>query len=230
MSAEVIHSHDFVTDAVNLILAEAKEAIDARGWFVLSLCGGGTPKPVYAGLAEHGVNLPWDKVVLTFGDERTVPPDHADSNYRMVNEVLLSKIGIPAENVLRLKGELPPAEAADAAEAQLDALAARLGVSEFNHDLVLLGMGGDGHTASLFPDSPALVITDRRVAANYVEKLATNRLTFTYPFLNAARRIVFLINDSSKDSVLQEVLKKEAGHPSNGIEPVSGKLTFLLGY
>ena len=230
MSAEVIHSQDFVTDAVELILAEAKAAIDARGWFIMSLCGGGTPKPVYAALAELGTHLPWDKVILTFGDERAVPPNHADSNYRMVNENLLSKVAIPEENVLRLKGELPPAEAADAAEAQLDALATRLGALQFKHDLILLGMGGDGHTASLFPASPALTVTDRRVVANYVEKLATNRLTFTYPFINAAQRITFLINDSSKDVVVQEVLNKQGGHPSNGIEPVDGRLTFLLGY
>lgn len=228
MNAEIIHSQDFVTDAVELILAEAKIALEAQGWFRLSLCGGGTPKPIYKALGELGAHLPWDKVILTFGDERAVPPDHADSNYRMVKEALLDHVPIPAENVLRLKGEFTPEEAADAAEKTLDAFSARLGIGEFNHDLILLGMGGDGHTASLFPDTAALAITDRRVAANYVEKLNANRITFTFPFINAAKRVVFLINDSSKDEVLKDVLADRGGYPSSRIQ--AEKVTFLLGY
>lgn len=230
MPAQVLHSNNFVTDAVELILTEARAAIEARGWFILSLCGGGTPKPVYQTLATQRAELPWDQIVLTFGDERTVPPDHAESNYRMVRETLLDHINIPAENVLRLKGELPPAEAAAAAEEGLDALALRLGVDKVVHDLVLLGMGGDGHTASLFPGSPALAEKKRRVVENFVEKFDTHRLTFTYPFINEARRVVFLINDASKDAVVQEVLRREGGHPSSEIQPIGGKLTFLLGY
>lgn len=224
MKPDIIHSKDFVNDAVALIEREAQAAIAERGAFSLALSGGNTPKPVYAALAARP--LDWSKVLITFGDERCVPPDDARSNYRMARESFLDHAPIPAENVLRLRGELDPAEAARAYEAELRA---RAGGGTFRHDLILLGMGDDGHTASLFPGTPALAERERLIVENFVPKVDMWRLTFTYPLLDAARHVCFLVNSQGKDAVLDEVFSGKSDYPSAKVAPTDGRLTWLLG-
>lgn len=224
MNPDIIHSKDFVNDAVALIESAANEAIAARGLFSLSLSGGNTPKPVYTALAQRP--LDWSKVLITFGDERCVPPDDEQSNYLMARRTLLDAIPIPAENVLRMKGELDPAEAAKEYEAVLKEKADG-GV--FRHDLILLGMGPDGHTASLFPGTPALEEKERLVVENYVPKMSMWRITFTYPLIDAARHVCFLVNSAGKDAILDEVFSGKSSYPCAAVNPTDGKLTWLLG-
>lgn len=195
--------------------------------FRLSLSGGSTPARIYEALARRP-DIDWQRVLITFGDERCVAPGAADSNYRMARETLLDPAGVPADHVVRLEGELPPADAASRAEARLREIAA--GESgPFRHDLILLGMGEDGHTASLFPGTAALAETECWVAANYVPKLSTWRLTFTYPVLNASRAVAFLVNGAAKRPIVEEVWQRRGNHPSADVHPLNGELWWLLG-
>ena len=209
----------------------ADVAVKARGQFNVALSGGATPKALYSLLAtgEFTAQLTWRQIHLFFGDERCVAPDHADSNYRMVKESLLSRTNIPAENVHRMAGEKTPAVAAAAYEAQLrdhfhiddDALP--------RFDLVLLGLGEDGHTASLFPGSSALNETRRLVATTYVEKLNAHRLTLTFPAINNAAQIIFLIAGESKATVVREISTMEkCDSPAARIKPANGQLTWFV--
>lgn len=222
MSREIIHSHAFVSDAVALITGAASQAISQRGIFRIALSGGNTPRPVYAALAESDSD--WKNWEITFGDERCVPPDDDQSNFKMAKGALFDRAGIPAENILRLAGEADPAEAARTYEAELLARS-----NPYVHDLILLGMGDDGHTASLFPGTEALGITDRLVVANYVPKFSTWRLTFTYPLLNAARQVCFLVSSAGKEPVLEGVFSGRSDYPSAGVSPADGRVTWLLG-
>lgn len=224
MTPEIIHSHDFVKQAADLVEQEAEAAIAARGRFLLALSGGNTPKPVYRELA--GRSLDWDKWFITFGDERCVPPDSEESNYRMAKESLFDHAPIPAANILRMEGELPPPEGA---ARYIEALRGLCGDDVPRHDLVLLGMGPDGHTASLFPGTPAREVTDRIVVENYVPKFEMWRITFTYPLLNAARHVCFLVSRKGKEQVLGEVLRGEGDYPCLGVRPQDGNLTWLIG-
>lgn len=225
MTPEIIHSTNFVADAVALIEREADIAIFERGEFHLALSGGNTPRPVYEALAKH--RDAWDKWIFTFGDERCVPPDSDQSNYRMAKEALFSKVPIPEKNILRIKGEGDPAVAAQEYE---DALRARTkNGALYRHDLLLLGMGDDGHTASLFPGTEALGVTDRWVVPNFVPKFNTHRITFTYPLLNAARHVCFLVNSKGKDGILAEVFSGKSDYPCAKVRPTAGNLTWLLG-
>jgi 6-phosphogluconolactonase len=224
MKPDIIHSQDFVNDAVALLETSAKEAIAARGSFRLALSGGNTPKPVFEAFAKREID--WTKVLITFGDERCVPPDDEQSNYLMARRTLLDAISIPAENVLRMKGEIDPAEAAREYEAELRA---RADGGVFRHDLILLGMGPDGHTASLFPGTPALTERERLVVENYVPKMSMWRITFTYPLLDAARHVCFLVNSAGKDAILDEVFSGTSDYPCAAVAPTDGRLTWLLG-
>ena len=224
-SPEIIHSENFVADAVGLILKSAREAIAARGEFRIALSGGRTPRKIYAQLAT--AELPWDQVFITFGDERCVPPDDEQSNYRMARESLLDAAPIPGGNVLRMRGELSPEEAA--AQYETD-LAARAAGARYVHDLLLLGLGDDGHTASLFPGTGALAETERNVVANFVPKFSTHRLTFTFPLINAARHVCFLVDGNAKAPVVDSILRGGSGFPAERVAPVSGRLTWLLGF
>jgi len=224
MKPDIIHSKDFVNDAVALIEGAANEAIAERGTFSLALSGGNTPKPVFEALSKRP--LDWSKVIITFGDERCVPPDDEQSNYLMARRTLLDAISIPAENVLRMKGEIDPAAAAKEYEAELSA---RAGGGVFRHDLILLGMGPDGHTASLFPGTPALEEKTRLVVENWVPKMNMWRITFTYPLIDAARHVCFLVNSAGKDAILNEVFSGKSDYPCAAVSPTDGKLTWLLG-
>jgi 6-phosphogluconolactonase len=179
----------------------AETAINERGAFHLALAGGSTPKGVYQRLALEAPALDWAQIQLYFGDERCVPPEHPGSNYRMVKTALIDAVAVPAANVHRMRGEDPPAAAAAAYEHELGPARPL--------DLVLLGLGADGHTASLFPGTAALDETERACVAVDVPALRATRLTLTYPVLLEARAVLFLIAGVEKAHTLREVVEGE---------------------
>ena len=213
----------------------AQEAAAARGAFAAALSGGETPRALYRLLArqQFAQKIPWRRVHLYWGDERCVPPDSERSNYGMAHEAFIRHVPIPAENVYRMRGEDDPDEAARAYERLLlqpPALAAHSQADLPVIDFVLLGLGGDGHTASLFPHSPALAVEDRLVVANEGEGTG-KRLTVTYPVLNAARRVVFVVTGAAKAGMVAEVLeglRAPDAVPAQAVAPVHGGLTWLL--
>ena len=213
--------------AARFFVEEATEAIGESGRFSVALAGGSTPKATYETLAsEYGTQgLDWSKVHVFFGDERTVGPDHEDSNYRMAREALLSLV--PVGSVHRMRGELPPPEAASLYEEELTAFFDSKPGEAPRLDLVMLGIGDDGHTASLFPRTPALDVDDRWSVENPVEKLDTTRLTLTVPTLNAARRVVFLVAGEGKAGALREILEGDADphdYPAKLVRPSDGPI------
>jgi 6-phosphogluconolactonase len=224
---EIIRSTRFVEDSVDLIVSKGQEAIKQCGVFRLGLAGGNTPRAIYAALAARSGSLEWAKVQITFGDERCVAPDHCDSNYRMASESLLARVPIPEGNVFRIRGEIDPGAAAQDCESRLRAVAGRMGEPIYAHDLMLLGMGPDGHTASLFPGSDALEERLRWVVPTIGPKPPPQRITFTFPLLNASRTVVFLVNDASKETMIQEVIRGE--FPAGKVRPESGQVIWLIG-
>lgn len=195
----------------------------------LSLSGGSTPKGFHALLAQEP-DINWKRTHIYFGDERTVPPDHADSNYRMARETLLDVVDIPEGNVHRMRGELPPDVAALDYDAQLRAaFGLATGSTPPQFDLQILGMGDDGHTASLFPGTAALGEHERWVVANEVPQHNTWRISLTWPVLNAARSTLFLVTGANKQDALQAVFDANARHrpPAARIQP-AGELLWLL--
>ena len=226
MNADVIRTESFLSDATDWIAKRIVATQEAGRIFRLSLCGGSTPKPVYRALAERE-DIDWERVLITFGDERTVPPDDEQSNFRMAKESLLDPAPVPGANVVRMCGELDPPEAAERCEEQLRKLARLAGEDCFTHDLVLLGMGDDGHTASLFPDTEALRERDRWVVSNYVPKFETSRITFTYPLIAASREVLFLVNGVSKHEMAEKVLAGDPAYPASAIE--AGRVTWIIG-
>lgn len=212
---------------------QATSAIQARGRFTVALSGGSTPKGLFGVLStkDHDL-LPWDKMFFFWGDERHVPPDDPDSNYRMARETLLSKVPVPEKNIFRVQAEDPDAnQAAEKYEATLKQFFHSAPGQFPQFDLVLLGMGPDGHTASLFPRTKGLEEKRRWVIANWVEKFSTYRITFTTPVLNAARVVEFLVAGADKAPALREVLEGNASpeeYPSKVVQPESGKLVFRV--
>lgn len=221
--------------AADEFLRAARAAIETRARFTVALSGGSTPKAIFGLLAADeaaGRNkLPWDKVQVFFGDERHVPPDHPDSNYRMASEALLSKVPVPSANVHRVRAELDAARAAVEYENELrSAFGSRAGeIPRF--DLIMLGMGPDGHTASLFPGSAALKELTALVCANWVEKFNSHRITFTYPLLNAAAEVMFVAGGAEKADMLRNVLRGDPSGqtcPAQDVRPGSGRLFWLV--
>ena len=206
------------------VLFWGQKAIARRGVFHLALSGGSTPRALYQRLARTD-HIDWSKVHVWWSDERDVPADHPESNYRMANEAMLRQLPIPAGQIHRVPTELGPARAADRYEAEIRAV-----VSESRFDLILLGLGDDGHTASLFPHTQALEATDRLVAANFVPKLGAWRITFTAPLINAADTVFFLVSGASKAAALRSVLLgsyQPEALPAQLIAPVPGKLFWM---
>jgi 6-phosphogluconolactonase len=209
----------------------AGEAVAARGRFSVALSGGSTPKNLYSLLAG-GTTPPisWDKVFFFWGDERHVPPTDPDSNYRMTNEALLSKISARPENVFRIPAEEKDAGAAASAYEQTLRNFFRLqpgGLPRF--DLILLGIGTEGHTASLFPGTSALEESHRLVAANWVEKLHTHRITFTLPVLNNAACVMFLVSGAGKAEIVQRILEGSGEElPAQRVHPSDGRLVWVV--
>jgi 6-phosphogluconolactonase len=217
--------------AAEQFVALARQAIAARGRFAVALSGGSTPKGIYSLLAtgEFSEQIAWQQVHLFWGDERCVAPDHAESNYRMVAEALLAQIAIPSENVHRMAGELAPEIAAAAYAAQLTDFFALPENNPPRFDLIFLGLGEDGHTASLFPDSSALQETKAWVATTYVAKLKAHRLTLTLPAINDAAQIIFLIAGQGKAAVVKAIVTgQNSAAPAARIKPSHGKLTWLI--
>ena len=222
--------------AADELLRLAKDAVRKRGEFTVALSGGSTPKRLYGLLAsdeaEYRAQLPWDKIQFFFGDERHVPPDHADSNFRMANEAMFAKSPVPEENIHRVKAELPKAsEAADEYEQTMRRVFHLKDGEIPRFDLVLLGMGADGHTASLFPGSPALEEHERFFVANRVAKFNADRLTLTFPAINNAAVCLFLVAGGDKTETLARVLDaeaQEATYPSQLVRPMNGELIWLV--
>ena len=214
-------------------VALAKEAVAARGVFHVLLSGGSTPKRLFQLLAAMGREaLPWDAIHLWWGDERTVPPDHADSNYRMAREALIEPLGLIQSHVHRIAGEVADHDAS--ARAYSRELVTALG-SPPTFDVVLLGLGPDGHTASLFPGSAALAETSRWVVANEVTSPLVHgtatRITLTAPAINAARHVRFLVSGADKATALAQVLegpREPERYPAQLIAPTAGDLVWLI--
>jgi len=229
MSRQIIRTKNFVEEATSFIFDLAQKALSERNEFRIALSGGNTPRPVYAQLARVDHDFPWDKILITFGDERCVPPDHEQSNYRMARESLLVPADVPDKSVLRMRGEIDPQSAAQEYEDKLDVWASQRDEKIYRHDLILLGLGEDGHTASLFPDTPALEEKTRKVVANFVPKFDSWRLTFTFPLINHSRRVCFLVNASKHAELIERVLGGDPKFPASRVQPISGDLTWILG-
>ena len=226
MGRHVIRTKNFVPDAADIILDEAHKALGERNEFRIALSGGSTPAPIYSRLAVIGRDLPWELTRITFGDERCVPPDDPQSNYRMARETLLVPAAVPEKSIFRMRGEIDPQLAAQEYQDQLDLMATQ---PIYRHDLILLGLGDDGHTASLFPGTVALDETTRRVVANFVPKLDASRLTFTYPLINHARHVCFLVGAGKSASLIQRVLEGDPQFPASRVNPYAGDVTWIIG-
>jgi 6-phosphogluconolactonase len=226
---QIIRTRNFVADAANFIVDLAHKALAERKEFRIALSGGNTPRPVYSEIARIGRDLPWERVLITFGDERCVPPDNAQSNYRMAREALFLPANVPDKSIMRMRGEIDPQVAAEDYEDHLDLLATQRGEQIYRHDLILLGLGDDGHTASLFPETAALNENVRRVVANFVPKFNVWRLTFTFPMINHARHVCFLANAAKHAELIESVLKGNSKYPAARVLPSSGDLTWILG-
>ena len=229
MKPEVIRTSNFVADAAAFILEQARAALGERGEFRIALSGGNTPRPIYAEFGRLARELPWERVRFTFGDERCVPPEDAQSNYRMARESLFDSCAIPEKSILRMRGEIDPQIAAQEYEDALALLATQHGEMIYRHDLVLLGMGDDGHTASLFPGTAALEEQVRRVVANFVPKFEAWRLTMTLPLLNQSRQVLFLVSGNKNPELLERVLSGASEYPATRVAPVNGRLTWMIG-
>ncbi|HEY6769015.1 MAG TPA: 6-phosphogluconolactonase [Candidatus Sulfotelmatobacter sp.] len=219
--------------AAEEIILVANDALAQRGRFTIALSGGSTPRNLYTLLATNArTALNWEKCFFFWGDERHVPPDDPDSNYRMAQESMLSKVSIPTGNVFRVPTENPDADAVALAYEQTIRKFFSLKAGEFpRFDFILLGMGPDGHTASLFPDTAALHEQTRLVVANWVEKLKASRITFTLPVLNATRCAAFMVSGMDKAPALRQVLHGDAPgeqYPAKLVQPKQGNLIWLL--
>lgn len=217
--------------AAQEIVIRGKNAIEARGRYMLALSGGSTPAFVYRALARPALRtaLDWNQTHLFWGDERAVPPDHVDSNYGLAARELLDVVEIPDGNVHRIPAELG---AETAAEEYDRIIRAAFGIQSTlpRFDLVMLGLGTDGHTASLFPRNSILHVRDRLVASTWVETLRTYRVSLTIPVLQAAATVLFLVTGTSKAEVLRSVLHDAPteGKPASLVQPANGELVWLV--
>lgn len=222
--------------AADILVRNITEVLQRKEFFTLALSGGSTPKQLFTLLAEEDgayfSQIPWNRLHFFWGDERHVPPEDNDSNYRMTNDAMLSLISTPKENIHRIRAENPDANAAALEYEQELRSFFHLEAGEFPCiDCVLLGMGGDGHTASLFPHSSALHERDRLVVANWIEKIQSYRITMTVPVLNNADNIVFLVSGAEKADALKAVLEGDEVPdqlPSQLIRPAHGHLLWLV--
>ncbi len=208
----------------------AKGCLAAQGQFTIALSGGSTPRRLYQVLAAppYDSEMDWERWYVFWSDERCVPPDHEDSNYRMAREELLDHVAIPDANVHRMRGEVDPLEAAQAYEAVVREVFQSPAPS---FDLILLGIGDDGHTASLFPGTEALGEQDRLVVDNWAPDLQVHRITFTLPLINAAKVVAFLDTDKTKAGVLRQVLEPAPGEempPAGLVLPSPGVVHWFL--
>lgn len=224
---------EFEKEAARLFLESSVKAVRDHGAFYAALSGGSTPKKIYALLADDYFRsrVPWADVHLFWGDERCVPPDHPESNYRMVKEALLSRVSIPEGHVHRMPGEVsPPREGARSYENHLKSFF-KISVSLPPLDLIFLGVGEDGHTASLFPHTAALNEMNHYVASLFVENLSSHRLTLTLPVINHAKRVVFLASGAAKAGVIRDIFREDLPvnrYPAQRVRPENGELIWLI--
>ena len=237
MSSEVrvvADEADLARAAASEFVERATDAVAARARFTVALSGGSTPRALYALLATDPAlksQVPWDSIHFFWGDERHVPPEHPDSNYHMASEALLSQVPVRATNVHRVKSELEDADEAALEYEQALRDCFRLGAGDIpRFDLVLLGMGPDGHTASLFPGTDALSEHQRLVVANWVEKFDGDRITLTLPVLNNAASVIFLVSGAEKAETLRAVLAGDSPepYPAQLVQPSNGELIWLV--
>jgi 6-phosphogluconolactonase len=219
-------------EAAQAVAVAAEEAVKQTDRFTLALSGGSTPRRLYARLASASFRsrIDWGRLDVFWGDERCVPSGHPDSNYRLADESLLSKVPIPPNRIHRMRGEDSDPERAALDYSQ--ELTRVFGLKPGEHprfDLVLLGLGADGHTASLFPGAPALNETRRLAVATYAEPIKASRLTLTLPVLNAAARVIFLVSGAEKAEAVRAVLKDEPSpsRPASLVRPERGTLWFV---
>lgn len=211
-----------------LFLTEARRAVGERGRFSAALSGGTTPAPLFRKIADTAAawGIDWGKVHIFWVDERCVPPNHPESNYRMAKELLVNRLPAPGAAIHRIPGEVPPEEAADLYEAELSA--AFGGCPAF--DLILLGVGADGHTASLFPDFDPAGTVARKAVATYPAGGKHPRVTLTLQVINNARHVLFFVTGSDKSDIIADILegKEKNRYPAALVSPPNGTLTWLL--
>jgi 6-phosphogluconolactonase len=213
----------------------ATQAVSEKGSFAVALSGGSTPKALYSLLANDAAlrsQIPWDKMFVYFGDERSVGPDHPDSNFRMASDAMLSKVPLKPEQVFRIKGEYKDIDKAAQEYEQVLRTSFKIAEGQFpRFDLVFLGIGNEGHTASLFPGTKAVHETKRLAVRNWVGKLYTNRITLTAPAINNAARVIFMVTGTDKALALKGILEgpcEPEQLPPQLIQPANGKLTWLV--
>lgn len=207
----------------------ATEAIGNRGRFSVALSGGATPRKLFRLLGlEYRDRLRWGSIHLFWADERSVPPDHEQSNYRLAYDELISKISMPSGNIHRIQGELDPAEAAREYEKTMHGHFGSEGIPVF--DLILLGLGKDGHTASLFPGSEALLKEDHLAVPSYSGSTGDRRVTLTLPVLNNAADIIFLVSGRSKAGIVSEILMQGKAdlYPAGLVHPPAGDVMWFM--
>jgi 6-phosphogluconolactonase len=226
-------SVDLAQKAAAQFASLAAEAIARSGRFTVALSGGSTPRALYSLLSspEWNRRIDWSHSHLFWGDERCVPPDHDQSNYRMVHEALLSKIQMPPENIHRMAGEKEPRQAASEYEEQLRKFFQLSQGKLPRFDLILLGLGEEGHTASLFPGAAALEEKEQLVTTAYVETIKAHRLTLTLPVINAASQVTFLVAGENKRMIVKQLLAAgtdSSNLPAARVSPTDGKLTWLV--
>jgi 6-phosphogluconolactonase len=236
MTAPRVHAFADADEAARagaaLVANAIVEALRARGTCRMALAGGSTPRALYRRLAAEPYRslVPWAALDIFWSDERSVPPSHADSNYGMACDTLLNHLSVDWRHVHRIEGEIDPSTAAGRYETTIRAaFRGESGVPRF--DLVLLGLGADAHTASLFPDTHALVERDALVAANRVAHLQTTRITMTLPLLNDARRLMFLVTGADKAPAVRQVLESitaPASAPAARVQPRDGRVDWIL--
>lgn len=220
--------------AAAIFVEAARDVVARRGAFFVALSGGSTPRALFQLLAQppYREQVDWSRTHVFWGDERCVPPNDPESNYRMAREALLFHVPIPAHQVYRMPGEsADPAAGAALYEMTMRRAFALAPGEQPRFDLILLGMGPDGHTASLFPHTEALRVRERLVVANYVSKLASTRITMTAPVLNAAATVAFLVAGSDKAAALAAVLegpRDPETYPAQLVQPVHGTLYWLV--
>lgn len=221
--------------SAQLFASKVEQSAASRGVARIAISGGSTPQATFKLLADPAqpflATVPWDKLQLFWVDERCVPPDNAESNYGVCRDLLLTRVPIPEENVFRMEGELDPEQAASRYESTLRNAMKLEGAESPAFDLVALGMGPDGHTASLFPHTDALNQMGRLVVANHVPQKDTWRITLTWPVINQAAEVAFEVEGPGKTDILAEVLtgpRDPEKLPSQLIRPANGKLLFLL--
>jgi 6-phosphogluconolactonase len=219
-------------DAADRIVVAYTEAIAAGRTFSIALSGGSAPKPLYELLAgdTYRNQIDWSRVEIFFGDERCVPPDHAESNFRMAEKLLLSRVPIPAEHIHRMRGDIDPEQAGN----EYDQLLRQKFGDAGGVDVALQGLGEDGHTASIFPGTPAVKEMSRLAMAQFVEKSTTGkswRITFTAPFINRSGQVIFLVAGAAKAKVLQQILEGPRDPdrlPAQLIDPEKTRVAWLL--